>query len=338
MTRPNKQSGVALITVLLALSLMVSLAAVIAENVFTQFRRANQREHYQQAYWYAIGAEALAKVSLKESFNDSDTTNLSQPWAVQDKRYPLDYGEVVGQIEDMQSCFNINVLAGDVLNSSGTERPYLVEVLRHILEMSQVERYRAEVIADSLLEYLDNNNQVDTVLGLEDSYYESMMPDYLPPNGLIADESELRAVQQVTGEVMQQTKEVLCALPEKDWRLNVNTIAPSQAVLLAALFHPYLSVGDARVLIESRPYAGWNDIVSFLAEPQIAAIDDNMVNRAKAYLEVASRYFELDALVTVEQSRVRIRTLFYSPDRKNVWVVRRRFGGMRERISDHPDQ
>ncbi len=338
MNRPGKQSGVALITVLLALSLMVSLAAVIAENVFTQFQRATQRENYQQAYWYAIGVEALAKVALKESFNDSDTTNLSQPWAVEERHYPLDYGDVVGQIFDQQACFNLNVLASDSLTASGSERPFLVEVLLHTLELQQVDSYQAEMIADSLYEYLDRDNQVDTALGLEDSYYESMTPAYLPPNGLIADESELRAVQQVSGDVMQKMHGLWCALPEADWRLNVNTLSLQQAPLLAALFDPYLSLDDARSLLESRPYEGWADLDSFVAEPQIEAIDNQIVTQVKGYLDVVSDYYELDALVTVDASSVRLRTLFYSSDRENIKVVRRRFGGMRERIPDHPDQ
>lgn len=56
--------------------------------------------------------------------------------------------------------------------------------------------------------------------------------------------------------------------------------------------------------------------------------------KAKAYLTVDSAYFELDAEVLVEQSRVRIRTLFYSSNRETVTVVRRRFGGISERVSD----
>ncbi|MGR5469707.1 type II secretion system minor pseudopilin GspK, partial [Vibrio astriarenae] len=44
--------------------------------------------------------------------------------------------------------------------------------------------------------------------------------------------------------------------------------------------------------------------------------------------------FELDAQVLVDESRVRIRSLLQSTNRETVTVVRRRFGGISERVSD----
>ncbi|MGX9417950.1 type II secretion system minor pseudopilin GspK [Vibrio sp. RC27] len=339
MKGPRKQSGVALIIVLLALSLMVSLAAVIAENVFTQFQRATQREHYQQAYWYAIGVESLAKVVIKQSFeDDSDTTNLSQAWASEEQIYPLDYGTVVGRIYDRQACFNMNVFANAALTSDGSERTFLIDVFSRLLDLQELDNYEAEVIAGSLSEYLDSDDNVDVTDGVEDSYYESLTPSYLPPDGEIADTSELRAVQQMTSPALTAMKSVVCALPTTDWLLNINTLSEQQAPLLVALFSPYLSLSNAETLISSRPYDGWADVESFYTESQIASIDESTLDDAERYLDVVSNYYELDAAVTVEKSQVRIRTLFYSPDESNTWVVRRQFGGMREQHSDHPDQ
>lgn len=337
--RPRKQAGVALIVVLLALSLMVSLAAVIAENVFTQFKRATQREHYQQAYWYSIGVESLAKMVLEQRFDEnSDTTNLSQAWAVEEQNYPLDFGEVTGRIYDRQACFNMNVFANSAISGGSTERTFLIAVFARLLEAQEIDSYQAEVIADSLAEYVDSDDTVASNNGVEDSYYESMTPSYLPPNGEIANSSELRAVQQVGGAVIKAMNPLICAIPTTSWRLNINTLSPEQAPLLSAVFSPYLSVNDAETLILSRPFDGWDDVASFYAESQIAAIDETTQDEVESYLDVVSEYYELDALVTVEKSQVRIRTLFYSPDQENTWVVRRQFGGMREQHSDRPDQ
>jgi general secretion pathway protein K len=338
MNRPSQQAGVALIVVLLALAFMVSLAAVIGENVFTQFQRATQREHYQQAYWYAIGVESVAKVALKNSFSDDDTTNLSQAWAVGEQTYPLDFGTVVGAIHDRQACFNLNAFANPALNTSTDERRFLLAFFARLLESQQVDSYQAEVIADSLSEYLDQDDTVASNYGLEDGYYQSLMPQYLPPNSEMAEPSELRAVQQVSGTAMSAIKTLVCALPTTASRININTLSPSQAPLLTALFSPYLSLNDAQTLIASRPYQGWETVNDFLAEPQIAATDVSTQEKVRGYLDVVSDYYELDALVNVDTSQVRIRTLFYSPDKENFWVVRRQFGGMREQHVDRLDQ
>lgn len=331
---PAGQRGVALIVVLLILALMVSIAATMSDRLFSQFHRAGNQINYQQAYWYSLGVEALALKGSKQSLKDSDTVNLSQPWAIEEQIYPLDYGTAKGHVVDKQACFNINALANVTRSADSTAKPYLIRVWQQLLESLNVENYQAEVIAESMKEFVDQDSVVDSSYGVEDSYYESLHPAYMAADTLMADSSELRAVQQVSGEIMQKVQPFICAIPADDWRLNVNTIRPEQAKLLAAMFSPYLSEADARTVIESRPFDGWGSVSDFLAVGEISAIDKAAINEAKAYLSVDSHYFELDAQVFVDESRVRIRSLFYSENEKDATVIRRRFGGISERVPD----
>ncbi len=85
-------------------------------------------------------------------------------------------------------------------------------------------------------------------------------------------------------------------------------------------------------MIENRPFDGWSGIDKFLAESQMASVDDNTKQQAQQYLAVDSAYFEMDTQVVVGESRMRLRSLFYSQDRQEVTVVRRRFGGFSERV------
>jgi len=334
MNRRSPQRGVALIIVLLLLAIMVSIAATMSERMFTQFQRASHQVNYQQAYWYSLGAESLATVAIEQSYKDSDTINLSQVWALEEQTYPLDYGQLTGRIWDKQACFNLNVLGSVEGNLSGNSKPYLMRVWQTLLEELEVDSYKAEVIADSTREYIDKDNQVQSVYGVEDSYYESMSPSYMTANSLISDSSELRAIQQVSGDVMLKVEPYVCALPYDDWRLNINTLQPEQAKLLVAMFSPSLSESNALAVLENRPFDGWNSVDAFLSEPQIAGAGESVIDQAKGYLTVDSQYFELDVQVLVEEARVRIRSLFYSDNRETATVVRRRFGGISERVSD----
>ncbi len=330
----RSQHGVALIVVLLLLVIMVSIAATMSERLFTQFQRASHQVNYQQAYWYSVGAEGLASVAIEQSYKDSDTINLSQVWALEEQTYPLDYGQLRGRIYDKQACFNLNVL-GSIESSSGANtKPYPLRVWQTLLETLEVDNYSAEVIADSTREYIDSDNRVQTTYGVEDSYYESMSPAYMSANGLIADSSELRAIQQVSGDVMLKVAPYVCALPSDDWRLNVNTLAPEHAQLLTAMFSPNLSESNAEAVLKNRPFDGWGSVDAFLAEAQIAATGDSIIDQAKGYLTVDSQYFELDVQVLVDEARVRLRSLFFSDNRETATVVRRRFGGISERVSD----
>ncbi len=330
----SSQRGVALIVILLLLAIMVSIAGTMSERMFVQFQRAHHQINYQQAYWYAMGAESLAIVAIEQSYKDSDTINQSQVWALKEQTYPLDYGQLTGRIVDKQACFNINVLNRLEADSDGNSKPYLVQVWQALLEELEVDSYQAEVIADSTREYIDSDDGVQSSYGVEDSYYESMSPSYMTASGLLADSSELRAVQQMNGDVMVKIEPYVCALPTDDWRLNVNTLDPKQAALLAAMFSPGLSESNARTVLEDRPFDGWGTIDEFLSESQIASIESSVKEQVKGYLTVDSQYFELDVQILVEEARVRIRSLFYSDNRETATVVRRRFGGISERVSD----
>ena len=330
----NRQSGVALIVILLLLAVMVSIAASMADRLFSQFKRASNQVNHQQAYWYSVSAEALARVALEQSFKDSDTINLSQQWALEEQTYPLDHGTIKGHVVDMQACFNINALSADLRPQGETDRvPYLVEVFQRLLEEKEVSQ-DAETIAQSLWEYVDKNNTVNSAMGVEDSYYESMSPAYLTANTMLADRSELRAVNQVSGEAMQKILPYICAIPSTDLRINVNTLKEEQAALLVALFFPVLSEQDAVSLLKNRPYDGWSNIDDFLREGQLVKVSEEQSKQVKGYLDVTSSSFELDAELLVGDSRVRARSLLFSENKENVMVIGRRFGGIGERVSD----
>ncbi|WP_414931670.1 type II secretion system minor pseudopilin GspK [Vibrio europaeus] len=330
----RKERGVALIIVLLLLAVMVSIAASMADRLFSQFKRATNQINYQQAYWYSVGAEALAKAGLEQSFKDSDTINLSQPWALEEQTYPLDYGTLKGRLVDQQACFNLNALSSLASTAGSDKSPYLVDVFQNLLEELEIENYQAETVAQSTWEYVDSNNSVNSTVGVEDSFYESMSPAYMAANSLMADSSELRAVNQVSGEVMEKVLPYVCAIPTTDLRLNVNTIKPEHAALLAALFQPALSVTQAKQVLENRPFDGWASVDDFLNEKEFANVTADARKEGKGYLAVTSAYFELDVELLVGDSRVRVRSLLFSSDKQTATVISRRFGGIGERVSD----
>ena len=342
----NRQRGVALIIILMLVAIMAAIAASMSERLFTQFKRAGNQINHQQAYWYAIGAEALAEKAIEESYKDTEndsnkTTNLSQPWANDGKEMnlPLDYGTLEGKIVDKQACFNINALSGVAPNTTSTNGPYLVQFLQNLLESVGVENYKAEVIANSTWSYVSSNAAVRASTGIADSHYESLKPSYLPPNGMMADSSELRAVNEMTGKIMLELQPFICALPTTEWKLNVNTLEPNQANLLAALFYPNLSVSDAKGIITGRPEKGWDTVSDFMSSSSVlAALSDKAREEAEKYLTVDSSYFGLDAQIFVGDSRVRIRSLLFSKDRKTATVIRRRFGGISERVLDRSSE
>ena len=74
--------GVALITVMLIIALIAILATQMTARLQLQMQRTTNIGSNQQAYWYAMGAEAFAKRILIQSFeDDAEVTHLGQLWA-----------------------------------------------------------------------------------------------------------------------------------------------------------------------------------------------------------------------------------------------------------------
>lgn len=111
---PKKQQGIALITVMLIVALCAIIASQMTTRLQTQMQRSTNISFNQQAYWYAMGAEELAKRLLMKAFKDEpEITHLEQVWAQEERSFPVDFGEISGEITDLQACLNLNALHPD---------------------------------------------------------------------------------------------------------------------------------------------------------------------------------------------------------------------------------
>lgn len=305
----RRQRGVALLVVLLFMALATTVAVSMANRMFVNFNRAESQLRYQQAYWYAQSVESLARYGLEESFDSDDTVTLSQPWAVRDQVYPLDGGQATGSVFDKQACFNVNGLRDIAPTENGTN-PFLVVALQQLIESQNIDSFEAETAAAATWEYVDSNTSVQSPLGVEDSEYEARAVPHIAPNGYMADISEWRAVNGVSRDMFDKVSPFLCALPNSNVVVNVNTLEEKDAPILSALFHPNVSVDDAKQLIKDRePVDGWKDVDSFLAEPMLSDISQDDREKLQSYFDVRSRYFELDTELTLDSTTLRLRSL-----------------------------
>ena len=118
LSKYDKQTGVALITVMLIVALCAVIASQMTARMQMQVQRSANITFNQQAYWYAMGAEAFAKRVLITAFKeDADVTHLGQVWAQGETTYPVPFGEISGEIFDLQSCLNLNALRAPLTKS-----------------------------------------------------------------------------------------------------------------------------------------------------------------------------------------------------------------------------
>ena len=119
---------------------------------------------------------------------------------------------------------------------------------------------------------------------------------------MMADVSELRMVSGVTPQLYAQLRPWLCTLPEaKPTTVNINTLAPEQAPLVAMAQADTISPGAIAQALLRRPPQGYADAGAFWAQIPGAS--------GAGGVATTSRWFNLRIAVTLGSVRVDERAL-----------------------------
>ena len=330
MNFPNRQSGVAMLIVLLIVAIVVILATEMAGRMQLNVQRIQNIKDNNQAQWYAYSAEEFARKSIQDVFRlSSDKIHIEQPWS-QEFTFPMEGGGIQAQLVDMQSCFNLNALAN--ITPEKLRREEITEQMRafdRLLQSVDIEEpidvTTRETVRDSLADWLDTD-QRPRPFGAEDSEYESREFPYLAANGLMASQSELRVINGVDSTWLNQIWELVCVIPNSsDLAININTLTPDHSPLLAGLTG--LSREQANDVIGSRPRDGWDaadDIFNNNVFDSVQITDEQ-----RGWFTVNTEYFILHTQTRYNNASFSLSTLFQISNGSTVTVIRREFGGMK---------
>ncbi|MFB2888268.1 GspK family T2SS minor pseudopilin variant ExeK [Aeromonas veronii] len=324
---PDRQRGMALLVVLLILSVMVIIASNMSGRLQLELRRTANITTGKQAWWYALSAEALVSKVLTQDFKDNpEVVNLSQNWARKNTVFPVDDGQLKGEVTDLQSCFNLNSLSVASKAGSGEEleqQPYPVQVFRELLKQLAMDDYEAAQLTDAIRDWTDKDTVLVSSLGAEDAYYEGLKPPYLTANQWMLGKDELRAVRGVTARVYARLAPYVCALPNDKLKININTLAPERPELLVALYLGKIGLNDAKRVLNERPQKGWKEsklMADLLAPP-------DTVKGLKEALVVKSDFFEARMVAEVGDNRAWLETLFQRGKDNKLVMLRRLSSG-----------
>ena len=274
--RPSEE-GAALLAVLLLVAVMASLSAVALEKMTLAARTAGNAAASEQARAYALGAESFALLRVSDLMRASpDRTTLAGGWQGNPIRIPLPAGVATATVTDGGNCFNVNSVVRPPeelsLRTGFAADARGIGQFVALLQLAGVPTDEATRIADALADWADTDGNPQPA-GAEDTAYAGLPVPYRTPNRPLVDVSELRAVAGVTPEIYAAVEPWLCALPEAvPSPINVNTLTPAQAPLLAMLLPGQLGLEDARTLIARRPANGWPQIGDFWTEPAVRSL------------------------------------------------------------------
>ncbi|HEX2586500.1 MAG TPA: type II secretion system minor pseudopilin GspK [Steroidobacteraceae bacterium] len=329
----KQQRGVALIMAILIVALATILAVSVASDGYMDQRRASVAFAVDQAYEAALGGEALAANALsfaqqqKQTQGQQATDDLTNIWAKPQTLPIEDYGEIRGNIEDLQGRFNLN----NLVNATGVIDPAILTQFTNLLAALQMDTRWAGIIAD----WIDRDNNPNFPDGAEDSVYSLLTPQYFAANRPLLHTSELLAVVDGAGkpfglENYQKLEPFVTALPI-DTPLNVCTAPPEVLASLGDMTNrgQELITASARTNIAEGRKAGCYTTISYIRnifQTQDKTYD-TLVQQHGNYLAEQSKFFRANIFVTLGTTEIAMYSVLQrTGNGTTVHVISRSFG------------
>ena len=324
MVPSERERGAALLTVLLLVAIVSILAATALERLRLSTRLMGNAALIEQGRAYANATETLALVRIGRLLGASpDRVTLAGGWSDRPFGLPLPGGgSATARVTDGGNCFNLNGLVtrgpGDVLVVEPVARTQFARLLRLTGVPAQV----AEQVASGTADWIDSDDQ-PLPQGAEDPTYLRGETPYRTAGTLMADPSELRAVAGVTPVLYAEVRRWLCTLPVAELAtLNVNTLSPEQAPLIAMLFPDTLTVEAAGQALLRRSPQGYDSPTQFL---NMLSVNGGATPEDQRMLGVTSRWFALRIDVALGDTSVEERALV-DANRLPATLVSRQWG------------
>lgn len=321
---PARERGAALLAVLLLVVVVGAIAAAVLEKVSLSRGAAANAAAQDVARGYADGVERLALVAIDDLLaREPRRTTLAGGWNGAVREIPLPEGALARvRLADGGNCFNINsVVSGDP-RVRLTRRPSGVAGFVALMLALDVPEGDARQIAEAAADWADS----DTIVGpggAEDGVYMSGARPYRTGNTLFADIGELARLQGMTPAIFARLAPFVCALPTSDLApINVNTLLPGQAPLLAMLAPGQLDIGRAEAALASRPAEGWESQADFWQSGPLRGLAVPLDLRMQA--QVRTTWFALDVDVRAGDIAVRETALVDARVRPSRLAARRR--------------
>ena len=296
---PNpSERGAALLSVLLMVAILTVIAATTLDRLAIATKLSGNGNSLTQARMFSYAVENLASTRIEDLLSrDAAQTTLEGNWLGKEQVVPIPVGAASATVRDGANCFNLNSLVTETegrYSSSAIGQTQMVS----LMVVLGINENAARPVAAAAADWADSDS-IPSAGGAEDDAYQTAATPYRTANRLFAHPSELRAVKGVSPALYAKLRGWICALPEaKLSPLNVNTLLPEQAPLLAMLFPPgQFSPITARSYLAKRPTSGYGSLIRFWGAPEMASIEAS--SPVQGQVKLTSTYFLLRTKVSV---------------------------------------
>ena len=318
-----KTKGVVLISVLLTVLLLSSIAVVIGNNYFVSFKRAQYLEFQTVSLniFSSIESLALKKIDNELRFN-SKFHAKNNALFTNDFIFETQKGLVSGKIIDSSNCFNINSL---VIKNKNTYKPNKenIAIFERLLSLSEIENNLIDEAIDQIIDWIDADDN-PRAFGLEDYYYSGPLnnPKEYTSARIFYSIHEIKSLPAIRDIGWQVFEKYFCALPDNDLSININTITGTKSLLLSSLF-ANLPYSDAEYVIDNIPEGGiknLNELSNLFPSYKL--------EKSQNYLNFSSSHFELVTSLSYESYYSESKSKIYYGANNNSYIISRIYNGI----------
>ena len=306
----GRQRGVALITALLVVAIAASVATALARQQQLTIQRSTNVLNTEQAWLYALGAEAFARQVLRRDAEEGDSDHPGEGWATLVPPTAIDGGALFGRLDDLGGRFNLNNLVGD----AGPDTAQVALFQRLLI---QLELPAATVW--NVVDWLDSDQDPAPLGGAEDLEYLRREPAYRTAGRPLTSPSELMLIDGIDMAAYRRLEPYVTALPGVT-PLNVNTATEP---LLRALSERFDESTAEQLVVDGEEDA-YASVDAFLDQVEALAGEEVRTALAELPLAVGSRHFLFSGEARFGRGRVRLASLLVRDDRDVVALRRSR--------------
>jgi len=348
--RKCRQSGVALITALLIVSLATIMAVSLTAGQYMDVRRTGNIMASDQAYLQALTMETSAGHLLTFSRNDLgkkfDDKNEFEQAVLGLNANAMQVGENEAQVSlelvYPEAVFNVNTLLKKDGKLNTAQHDQFRRLFQSVLRDIEEPESSVDNLIAVLLDWIDEDED-ERPGGAEDGVYESKETPYKTANRIMASISEMQLLEGYTKKILygipkdekDESSEAIpgilhyvSALPDIDSTLNINLITEPRFI---EALSSYITPTMAQEIIAAQPFEevtkfknheAWDEIKS---KPKDLQKLKEQVAAAK--LDVQSSYFAAKSTAVMGNSVFILNSLVYvKTDGTKLEVVSRAIG------------
>ena len=324
----KNDEGAALITALIIVAVMAAAVVAVMDTMRFSMRVSSNVAQRDQAQLLVLGAEKLATETISRTRAEYPAGTAAFPvldeWTRNPFVFPIDGGQISGQVIDSANCFNLNAVVRQedgrfVVDKDNAKR------LELLLEYSGVNPPQSTELVSALVDWMDGDASPGYG-GAEDPDYMALAAPYRTSESLLYDVSEIKAVAGFNAQIYHLIRPQVCALPEPVLQpLNLNTLNTWNLPLLVAYLGGGYEPQDLESLILERPVGGFSDVREFFSRPVFG--ESGLQEEQRKLFALSSFYYALQADIQYYGTQLEMTSIVKVSESGQVDAISRQFGG-----------